>query len=324
MGTPRVFHLMWSENSDFQELPLFILKKKAVVNVINNDQRSFGYSILSAKYYQVGERNKRIRRSITYDRLFNAEHLNNLPYPVSIPDMEKYEESLNLNINVLTFSDEDGRVLTPIYISKKKFNQSSIDLLYWSGHFAWIRNRSRLLALLSKGKRHLHYCIRCFSHFNSERKLNIHEGLCFKSKNMASINPTSRYYGFPKLSFPITIGFPNTTSISSTNNSTYKNGFPQNTTGRNDTIKRGVGHPTKESTILKSSKSSTSEWVEESNGPGCVVDGFTIPRAKTPAAGPPTGTSPQASACADCTNDVADEEPPTKRVATVSPCNRKE
>ncbi len=110
MGKPRGFHLMWSDNSDFQELPLFILKKKAVVNVINNDQRSFGYSILSAKYYSI---RKHSNRASHYHHLFNAENLTNLPYPVSIPDMEKYEESLNLNMNILTFSDEAGRVLTP-------------------------------------------------------------------------------------------------------------------------------------------------------------------------------------------------------------------
>ncbi len=255
--------MMWSENSDFQQLPLFLLKKKAVVNVKNNDQRSFGYSILSAKYYQVGERNKRIIRRMLYDRLFKVEHLNNIPYPVSIADMEKYEESLNMSINIITFSDDAGRVLTPLYLSNKKSDKSSIDLLYWRGHFAWIRNRSRLLSHLSKRKRCLHYCVRCFSHFISESRLNSHASVCFKSKNSASINPTSHNSEFRNKgstlsnnssnnttpSNHIPIGFPMTTSIFSTNESTSMIGLHQNFVAPNDSTNRGIERPTKESTL---------------------------------------------------------------------------
>ena len=240
MSKPSDLHLMWSANSDYQELPLFILKKKAVVNVKNNDQRSFGYSILSAKYYQVGERNKRIKRRVLYDRLFNIEHLTNLPYPVSIPDMVKYEESLNLNINILSFSDEAGRVLTPLYISNKKANQSNIDLLYWRGHFAWIRNRNRLLSHLSKRKRGLHYCVRCFSHFISESKLNSHEVVCLKSTDSAPIIPSSSNSVYPNQSSTFLNNSTNsttptsnpfTTTICSTNHSTSKGGFFQQSIG---------------------------------------------------------------------------------------------
>ena len=258
MSKPRDLHLMRSAKSDYQEVPLFILKKKAVVNVKNNDLRSFGYSILSAKYYQVGERNKRIKRRMLYDRLFNVENLTNLQYPVSIPDMEKYEESLNLNINILTFSDEAGRVLTPLYIRNKKPNQKTIDLIYWCGHFAWIRNRNRLLSHLSKRKRGLHYCVRCFSHFISESKLNSHEVVCLKNKDSASIIPSSSNSGYPNQSSTFVNNSTNTTlppsnpfttTICSTNKSSSTSGFSIYSIGPND--------GTKDSSISKVSKPST-------------------------------------------------------------------
>ena len=265
---------MWSDNSDFQELPLFILKKKAVVNVINNDQRSFGYSILSAKYYSI---RKNSQRANHYDSQFNAEHLNNLPYPVSIADMEKYEGILNLNINILTFSDVAGRVLTPIYISNKNCNQAIIDLLYWSGHFAWIRNRNRLLAHLSKRKMRLHYCLRCFSHFNSESKLNSHEGVCFKSKESASIihsfsNSAYQNQGSSFLNNSTHNTTPKsnhiTTSNCSTTNSTSTSGLPQIRSGPKNVTKRVRGRPAKEATLTKRNKPIVGEGERKVNGEG--------------------------------------------------------
>ena len=36
------------QGSGFQELPKFLANKKAIVNVLNNDERCFGYSVLAA------------------------------------------------------------------------------------------------------------------------------------------------------------------------------------------------------------------------------------------------------------------------------------
>ena len=252
MNKPHFFHMMWSANSDFQELPQFLRKKKAVVNVINNDQRSFGYSILSAKYYQIGRKNK--HRLMFYDRLFNAQHLTNLPYPVCIDDIEKYEKKLKLNINIITFSDDAGRDLSPLYVSNKKSNQPNIDLLYWNGHFAWVRNRSRLLSHLSKRKVRLHFCIRCFNPFKSETILNSHERLCIK-----------RYYptGIPKItaSFP-TNNTPHTSGFQQAVNNSVHNNITNDPT--NDPTKRGRGLPSLESTLVKRSKPLTGiGWLSE-------------------------------------------------------------
>jgi hypothetical protein len=39
-------------SSDFKELPSFLKAKRAVVNVQNEDNRSFGYAILTGLYYE--------------------------------------------------------------------------------------------------------------------------------------------------------------------------------------------------------------------------------------------------------------------------------
>jgi len=77
-------------------------------------------------------------------------------------------------------------------------------LLYWEGHYAWIKSFSGFLSDLTKHKGKLHFCKRCFGHSNTEKALEKHQIFCHQPDwcNQAFIFPdqgeTLRFTNFWK------------------------------------------------------------------------------------------------------------------------------
>ena len=113
----------------YLKVPKELEKKKAIVNVKNTDNRCFGYAILSKLFYnEITPHNQSIPSS--YSKYFarNVHNLNSLSYPVSPDQIPAIEDLLKININVITFYDENGTDKCPIYISRKSHHED-IDLL---------------------------------------------------------------------------------------------------------------------------------------------------------------------------------------------------
>ncbi|KAF0147428.1 MAG: hypothetical protein FD143_3066 [Ignavibacteria bacterium] len=164
-----------SRGSSYHILPEFLEKKKAIVNVINTDNRCFGYAILSALYPKQTHPN----RPTNYDHLFEKHHLNNLPYPIQPISIPEIEESLKITINVYTYRDDEGKGRYTLYVSSKT-HKIQIDLLFFKEHYAWIKHFSRFACDISKHKGKLFFCKRCLGHFSSEAVLIRHKGNCLK------------------------------------------------------------------------------------------------------------------------------------------------
>ena len=164
-----------SAGSNFQNLPDFLEKKKAIINVINTDNRCFGYAVLSALYPNQTHPN----RASNYDHLFAKHHLNELQYPIEPERIPTIEDTLKISINVYTYRDDEGKGRYTIYVSSKT-NTRQIDLLYFKEHYAWIKHFSRFASDISKHKGKLFFCKRCLGHFNSETVLERHKGNCLK------------------------------------------------------------------------------------------------------------------------------------------------
>ena len=101
------------QGSGYQEVPKFLANKKAIVNILNNDERCFGYSVLAAllPYYP----NRYAFRPLLYSDAEFAEHgLDAIEYPVSPIDLSRIEQQLNISINVIGFYDNDGNARYPI------------------------------------------------------------------------------------------------------------------------------------------------------------------------------------------------------------------
>jgi len=162
--------------ASYVELPKIIMLKKAVVNVKNTDQRCFGYSILACKYEQQAYPKWR-NEPEQYNKYFEREQLDQLNYPVAIEDLRGIEERLQLSINVLSFYDDKGAGMYPVYHSSRD-PDNAINLLYWRGHYAWIKDVSRLLSSMRKHEHKLYFCMRCLGHFSSQQVLDKHKSIC--------------------------------------------------------------------------------------------------------------------------------------------------
>ena len=177
--------------SSYIELPLEIKNKKACVNVQNNNQECFKYSILSALHYQ--EIKKDHFRPSKYIKWLNELNFDGIDFPVDLKDIDKFENQNSYRINVLGYENKE---IYPLRISNKILsegvakttNELTINLLLINdgnsdveknNHYVWIKDLSRLLSKQISnynGKRFI--CIRCFNYFTFESTFKKHEEIC--------------------------------------------------------------------------------------------------------------------------------------------------
>ena len=132
--------------SDYRILPKYLISKRAILNPMNNDHRSFGYGIMFALYPNDWKIYKLKPQS---DHHFRDKGLDKIKYPVLIDEIPALEEQLNIRINVFTFDDAAGFKRYSLYISKK-YKPDEVNLLYWEGRYALIKYLSRLFSDVRK------------------------------------------------------------------------------------------------------------------------------------------------------------------------------
>ena len=172
--------------ASYKPLPKFLQDKHAVINVQNTDDRCFGYSVLS----MLQPCAIHAERPNNYNNFFLTRNLNQLNYPIEPRNVPKVEDTIQMNINIYGCSHE-GVKRFPLYVSKKQY-PICIDLLYWDGHYAWIKNFSALFSDVNKGEHKMLFCKRCLGHFISKESLANHQRNC----QMAGF--TSTIYTMPQ------------------------------------------------------------------------------------------------------------------------------
>ena len=80
-----------------------------------------------------------------------------------------------------------GKAFYPMYISRHN-SQRHIDLLYFNGHYAWIKNFRRLFSNLTKHNGRYFYCKRCLGHFNLESGFLRHQQLCTREDYISTLH----------------------------------------------------------------------------------------------------------------------------------------
>ena len=169
------------------ELPLEIKNKKACVNVQNNNQECFRFSILAALHYD--EIKDNLKRPSSYTKWLNDLNFNGIDFPVDLKDIDKFENQNPYRINVLGYENKE---LYPLRISNKlSANELTINLLLINdknkeiknekinNHYVWIKDLSKLLSKqISKDRCKKYICIRCFNYFKLESAFKKHEEIC--------------------------------------------------------------------------------------------------------------------------------------------------
>ena len=155
--------------SSYVELPAYIQKKHAVVNVRNTDNKCFIWAVVSA-LYPVTANNHRCR---SYSSNLDKVNWEGLEMPMKIKDITKMEDMNKISISVYDYKDGN---FAPLRISKFKY-ESQIDLLLHEGHYCWIKSLNRLLHDQNKhnGK---HFCRCCLFPFKDKETLAKHFPEC--------------------------------------------------------------------------------------------------------------------------------------------------
>ena len=107
--------------SSYIPLPAKLASKKAIVNVQNNDEKCFMWSVLAALHPSV-DNPQRIQK---YSKYENTLDFKNIAFPVKVSDVPKFEKKNHVSINVFGYEKHE---IYPLHLTKKR-GLRHVDLL---------------------------------------------------------------------------------------------------------------------------------------------------------------------------------------------------
>ncbi|XP_018345109.1 PREDICTED: uncharacterized protein LOC108750260 [Trachymyrmex septentrionalis] len=156
------------------EVPREIATKRAVINVNTMDNACFAWSVVAALY----PAEKHVERESSYLHYTAVLNLAGIEFPITFKDIPKFERLNAVSINV--YGIENKQVFPLRLTSDKKDKHDGV------GHFAWIKNLSRLVSSqLSKKEHKKYFCDRCLHYFSTNEKLQSHTMDCQKINDCA-------------------------------------------------------------------------------------------------------------------------------------------
>ena len=163
-------------------LPDWIMRKKAIVSIRNDDNKCFLWSIL--RYLHPREKNDcRLTDLKPYEFSLNTK---GITFPMKVKDITNFEK-LNPDLpGINVFSMDGTNTIYPLReISKNCSNTIDLFLYEKDGkyHYSLIKNLSRLIRsqITSRTNEPIHICKRCFSHFTKRELLDKHHKYCLNN-----------------------------------------------------------------------------------------------------------------------------------------------
>ena len=191
-------------------LPEFIMRKKAIINMENKDNKCFLWSVL--RYLHPVQKNApQINNLREYENDLNFKGID---FPVKLKDITKFENQNPDLPGINVFSVNDNNKMYPLRLNQKDC-QKTIDLFLFSKdekHYSLIKHFSRLVRsqITSDTIRKLHICKKCLSHFVKEDLFEKHLIYCSQNETVAVKMPTKNTIlnfqnHFKKLPIPFVI-----------------------------------------------------------------------------------------------------------------------
>ncbi|XP_065203746.1 uncharacterized protein LOC135833867 [Planococcus citri] len=166
------------KGSSYLQLPKWVLLKRAVVNIKNNDQACFAWALISALH--PAPHYKKCTRMSSYPNYKEVLNFEGIEFPVKLRDLKKFEKNNPISVNV--FGIDGEKIIGPLFFSKNVSPERiHINLLYiqndlGNGHYCWIRNLGRLVSSQLNSNQHKKYlCNGCLINFQSSQRLKRHE-----------------------------------------------------------------------------------------------------------------------------------------------------
>ena len=166
------------------ELPQELKNKKAIINMKNQDNKCFMWSVLRA----LNPKDKNAER-IDNDLKSKVETLNmeGMQYPVSFRGIDRFEHlNPEISISVLGYNKDDK--VYPLKVSKYTGCKHDIVLLLIkdgeNSHYCLVKNISALFAsqINNNHKGTRYYCLNCFNGFKSPDSLDKHKEYCYNNE----------------------------------------------------------------------------------------------------------------------------------------------
>lgn len=179
--------------SSYVPLPTEVNNKKAVINIRNNDEKCFVWSVLAALHNKTVKKNP--QRVSQYRKFLHDLDLSGILFPVTLNQIKNFEKNNStISINVYLWEDEKNpetdeyeKTIVPVRLTKQtKENHIHLLLLYSNEedheekknfvelldkvecktHYCWIKDLSKLInSNISKHKGKLYVCDRCLHFF---------------------------------------------------------------------------------------------------------------------------------------------------------------
>ena len=177
----------------------YLANKKALINMQNEDDKCFMWSVLRALYPK-DTNPQRIDNDLKSKQ--DSINMKGICYPVSLRAIDRFEtQNPNISISILGYNKEN--LVHPIRISKYTGCDHDITLLLLKEavkkengeieektHYTLVKNKSALIASQinnHKGSRHI--CLNCFNSFNSPETLKKHKDYCYENESVKILMP---------------------------------------------------------------------------------------------------------------------------------------
>ena len=185
--------------SSYMPLDPYLANKKALINMQNEDDKCFMWSVLRVLYPK-DNHPERIDKDLKSKQ--DSINMEGIRYPVSLRAIDRFEHlNPNISISILGYNKED--LVHPIRISKYTGCDHDITLLLLKEavkgengkieektHYTLVKNRSALIASQINNHEHKrHFCLNCFNSFNSPETLETHKEYCYKNESVKILMP---------------------------------------------------------------------------------------------------------------------------------------
>ncbi len=196
--------------SGYSKLPSFIAKKKAVINMKNDDDQCFKWAVTRA-LNRVDDHTYRVTKllkdqSEKYD-------WSGITFPVKVEDIHIWEKNNNKFVNVFGYDEDTQKVYTirmrdgcsSIVLEEEEEQNKFISLfLHDDKHYCVVKSLGRLVSSqLSKKKNKKHFCLNCMNGFGTNKMLTTHQEVCLKRKPQTEVFPnpgdTTKFKNYERL-----------------------------------------------------------------------------------------------------------------------------
>ena len=193
--------------SSYIPLDPYLANKKALINMQNEDDKCFMWSVLRALYPK-DNHPERIDKDLKSKQ--DSINMDGICYPVNFRAIDRFEHlNPNISISVLGYNKEER--IFPLKISKCTGCDNDIVLLLLKEavkgengeitektHYTLVKNKSALIASQinnHKGSREI--CLNCFNSFNSPKTLEKHKEYCYENESVkTTMSPPGTYLRF--------------------------------------------------------------------------------------------------------------------------------